>query len=105
MKESRIPFKKMIFVCTNTRVGGEAACANTERGENSGLKLLETLKEELKLKGLKGKIRVARSGCMDICGRGPNIMVFDEKGEYTLYSQVTHSDIPALIKKYFNPDN
>ena len=100
MNISPIPFKKMIFVCTNSREG-ESACANLERGVNSGLELIGPLREELKKRGLKGKIRVARSGCMDLCGKGPNLMVFDEKGDYTLYSKVSHLDIPNLIEKHF----
>lgn len=92
----------MIFVCTNVRIGGEASCANEERAENCGLKLLERLKEEVKARGLKGKIRVARSGCMDLCGKGPNLMVFDEKGNYTLYSQVSACDLHTLIEKHLS---
>lgn len=99
MKQARVPFKRMIFVCTHRREG-EAACSNDDRGENRGEMLVELLREELKKRGLKGKIRVAKSGCMDVCAAGPNIMVFDENGEAAWYSGVTREDIPALADRY-----
>ena len=101
--QEKVPYKKMIFVCTNRREN-EPACDNPERGEDSGLVLVGMLRDELKKRGLKGKIRVAKSGCMDLCGAGPNIMVFDDKGEYAYYSRVSKNDIPAIVEKYLTPE-
>ena len=101
MIQGKVPYKRMIFVCTNAREG-EQACANAERGEDSGLKLVELLRAEAKKRGLKGKVRVAKSGCMDVCGAGPNIMVFDENGNSVYYSRVSQSDIPALVEKHLS---
>ena len=100
MKENKIPYKKIIFVCTNLREG-ETACSNFERGKNAGEELVKLLREEVKKRGLKGKIRVARSGCMDLCARGPNLMFFDEKGNSEWYSEVNDGDIPALAERFF----
>lgn len=80
---------------------GETACSNPERGANAGDNLVGLLRAELKKRGLKGKIRVARSGCMDICARGPNLMVFDENGNAAWYSEVSERDIPQIVEKYF----
>ena len=91
----------MIFVCANVREG-EAACANPDRGEDSGLNLVEMLRAEVKNRGLKGKVRIAKSGCMDLCGAGPNIMVFDEKGNSVYYSRVSKNDVPALAEKHLS---
>jgi (2Fe-2S) ferredoxin len=99
MKQARVPFKRMVFVCTHQREG-EAACANAGHGENRGDLLVELLREELKKRGLKGKIRIAKSGCMDVCAAGPNLMIFDEKGDYTWLSGVTRENIPALADQY-----
>ena len=98
MKESKVPYKKIIFVCTHAREG-ESACSNPERGKNCGMELVEILREEVKIRGLKGKIRIAKSGCMDLCAQGPNIMIFDEKGAYTWANNVTQEDLPAFIEK------
>lgn len=101
MKQARVPYKKIIFVCTNLREG-ETACSNPERGQDAGNELVRRLRDELKKRGLKGKIRVARSGCMDLCAAGPNMMVFDEKGEYSWYSGVGCEDLPKIVEKYFS---
>lgn len=79
---------------------GETACSNAERGANAGIHLVELLREELKKRGLKGKIRIAKSGCMDLCAKGPNIMIFDAQGEYTCYSEVTTQDLAAIADQY-----
>ncbi len=102
MNEKRVPYKRMMFVCTNAR-DGESACGNADRGENCGGNLVEHLREEVKKRGLKGKIRVAKSGCMDLCAQGPVIMVFDEKGQYTTHTQVNLSDVPALTDTHIEP--
>lgn len=103
MKQAPVPYRSMIFVCTHAR-DGEAACANADRGEHGGQHLVEILREELKKRGLKGKIRVAKSACMDVCAAGPNIMIFDAKGEYRWCSRVKREDLPELIEKYFMPE-
>lgn len=103
MEISKVPYKNILFVCTHAREE-EAACANPDRGADGGQHLVELLREELNRRGLKGKIRVAKSGCMDLCARGPNIMVFDAKGEYAWYKEVSAADIPAIVEKYFAPE-
>lgn len=102
MIEREVPYKRMMFVCTNVR-NGEAACGNPERGDASGFKLVEKLREEVKARGLKGKIRVAKSGCMDLCAQGPNIMVFDENGSYVTLTKVTPEDVPAIVERFIAP--
>ncbi|MBI2119773.1 MAG: (2Fe-2S) ferredoxin domain-containing protein [Elusimicrobia bacterium] len=99
MKEAQIPFKKIIFVCTNVREG-EEACSNPERGSNCGMSLLETLREEVKKRGLKGKIRVAKSGCMDLCAAGPNIMVFNSNGSQKWVSRISQAELPHFIEEH-----
>lgn len=92
----------MVFVCANVREG-KAACGNAERGEACGFNLVEKLREEVKKRGLKGKIRVAKSGCMDLCKAGPNLMVFDVAGDYQLFSGINHDDLPTLVERFIDP--
>ena len=99
MIEKNVPFKRILFVCTNVREG-EAACGNADRGESCGFNLVEMLREEASRRGLKGKIRVAKSGCMDLCASGPNVMIFDENGGYTVLNKVSKDDIPQIVQKY-----
>ncbi len=98
MKQAAIPFKQMIFVCTHAREG-EEACNNPERGKNCGMELLEKLREEVKQRGLKTKIRVAKSGCMDVCAAGPNVMIFDENGKAEWLSLVNLEVLPKIVEK------
>ena len=46
---------------------------------------------------LKGKLRVARSGCMDVCAFGPNMMIWPEG---LWYMKVTKEDIPQIVQTY-----
>ena len=84
----------MVFVCTNVREG-KVACGNPGRG---GEEVCRALKDAVKAAGLKEKIRVARSGCLDRCGEGPNVFVYPE-GRW--YRGVGPEDVPALARELF----
>ena len=90
MLKRPIPYQATVFVCTNTR-DGKVACANPGRG---GAELCAALKEEVKTRGLKSKIRVARSGCLDRCAEGPNIFIYPA-GEW--YCGARPEDLPEIL--------
>ena len=92
MEARPVPYRKTVFVCVNQRAEGRVACANPGRG---GLELCEALKDEVKKAGLKGKVRVARSGCLDLCEKGPNLFVYPD-GQWL--SGAAASDLPALVE-------
>ena len=92
MKSEKVPFLKTVFVCTNTREGGRVACGNPGRG---GLELCEALKHGVKHQGLKGKVRVARTGCLDLCEKGPNVFLYPE-GQWL--SGLTPADADGILK-------
>lgn len=93
MKSEKSPYERMIFVCQNASHDGDVrpVCANA-----CSESLLKTLKEQVKKRGLKGKVRALKSGCQDLCEKGPNVIVYPE-GE--LYSAVSPQDVPALVEK------
>ena len=93
MKQNAVPYRKTVFVCTNVRTDGRVACANPGRG---GDLLCKKLKEMAKAAGLKGKVRVARSGCLDLCAQGPNLFVYPDG---TWHSGVREEDLPEILKK------
>ena len=76
------------------------ACGRPVADEHCGLELCESLKHAVKEKGLKGKVRVAKSGCLDLCEQGPNAFVYPE-GEWL--SHLTQADVPGIIDKFQNP--
>lgn len=93
MDKKPVPYKKTVFVCVNAREGGRVACGNPGRG---GVELCESLRRAVKEKGLKGKVRVAKSGCLDLCEKGPNAFIYPG-GEWL--SDVTAADVPAIVEK------
>ena len=73
MDQSPPPFDTMVFVCTHQRAPGErVACANPGR---EGQELLEGLRKVVQDQGLAGKVRICKSGCLDRCEEGPNVLV------------------------------
>ena len=93
MKSEKVPFQKTVFVCTNARDGGRVACGNPGRG---GLELCEALKHGVKKLGLKGKVRVARTGCLDLCEKGPNVFLYPD-GAWL--SELKPEDAEGILKK------
>ena len=89
MERSAIPFRKMVFVCVNRRDNGEACCA--DRGSEA---VLQALKDRVKAMGLAGMIRVSKSGCHDVCARGPSVMVFPDD---IWYHGVTSDDVERIV--------
>lgn len=83
----------MLFVCVNVRADGRVACANPGRG---GDRICKALKEEVKKSGLKGKVRVARSGCLDLCAKGPNMFLYPDN---IWLSGVKEEDVPAIWRR------
>ncbi len=72
--ESTSPYLCHVFVCTNDRSGERPSCAD----QNSGL-VRSQLKEEIAKRGLKQQVRVSQCGCMGLCGKGSNVMIYPQK--------------------------
>ncbi len=67
-------FEKHVFICTNERTeGGRPSC-----GQDCGMNLVSLFKKELKDRGLKGKMRAQRAGCLDSCEHGPSMVVYPD---------------------------
>ena len=93
MNRAKVPFQKTVFVCVNARPdGARVSCGNPGRG---GLELCEALKHGVKELGLKGRVRVAKTGCLDLCEEGPNVFLYPD-GEWL--SGLQPSDAEALLK-------
>jgi (2Fe-2S) ferredoxin len=90
MDRRDVPYRKTIFVCTNQRAEGERICCAA--GGSDAIR--DALKALVKENGLKNKIRVCKSGCMDVCERGPNVMVFPDQA---WLSGVSLEDVPEIF--------
>jgi len=85
-------FEKHIFICTNQKAEGKSCC-----GETRGLELVEKFREVIAEKGLKGKVRAQRSGCLDACGNGPTLVIYPEG---TYYGHVTPADVNRIVSEH-----
>jgi (2Fe-2S) ferredoxin len=84
----RPPFKKYLFVCENSRPEGDCC---SEAGAN----VREKLKSAVKAAGLASKLRVSRTGCLDSCMQGPNVLLMPDN---VWFRRVGENDIPAILK-------
>jgi (2Fe-2S) ferredoxin len=97
MDTSPLPFESMVFVCTNQRAPGErVACANPGR---AGQTVLDELKKGVLDRGLKGRVRVCKSGCQDRCEEGPNVVIVQKDGVPEWRRNVGPGDAPAILER------
>lgn len=92
MQENKLPFRQVVFVCTNQRDEGDRVCC----AARDSATLHAALKDAVKARGLKGRVRVCKAGCMDRCEQGPNVMLFP--GDVWL-SGVGLEDVPAIVDR------
>ena len=85
-------YQKHIFVCTNQRDSSRASC-----GEQRGMDLVGTFKEEMGKLGLNKTMRVQRAGCFDICEQGPSVVVYPEG---IFYGHVKQEDVHEIVKSH-----
>lgn len=91
MQVQESPYQCHLFVCTKNRDGIRKSCND---GDNSELKAV--LKEEIKKRGWKSRVRVSETGCLGLCDEGPNVMIHPQK---IWYSEVTLADVPSILKQ------
>jgi (2Fe-2S) ferredoxin len=91
MKTGTTPYLCHIFVCSNVR---ENNPENPGCGAKGGATLKDLLKKAANARGWKGKVRVSTSGCMGLCGEGPNILLHPQGIHF---SAVTEADIETVL--------
>ena len=90
MESDRVPYQKIIFVCINKREPHEVCCSHRESET-----IAAALKARVKELGLSRAVRVSKSGCQDLCAKGPNVMVFPD---YLWYHGVTLADVERIVQ-------
>jgi (2Fe-2S) ferredoxin len=91
VNEGKTPYLCHIFVCVNDRHGLRQACAD---GGSPVIK--DYLKEQVEKRGWKGKVRVSNCGCMGLCAKGPNVMLYPQG---LWFGAVTLQDADAILAK------
>ena len=87
-------FEKHIFVCINQRAEGHPrGCCNPDgRGELQAL-----FKQKLAERGLKHRVRANKSGCLDQCEHGPNVVIYPDA---VWYGRVRLADVEEIIESH-----
>ena len=87
-------FQRHIFVCTNQREPGSARGCCDQAGQ---AELQKAFKRKLAELGLKGKVRANKSGCLDQCEHGPNVVVYPEA---VWYGGVHLEDVEEIVQSH-----
>ena len=90
MELDESPYTCHLFVCTKSRGGLRRSC-----GDHGSSDIKAALKDEVKNRGWKSRVRVSDSGCLGLCDEGPNVMIYLQK---IWYSEVSLDDVPAIIE-------
>ena len=88
-KQNESPYVSHVFVCTNDRGGERRSCA-----DNNSQLIKSKLKDAVNESGWKGKIRISTSGCMGLCAKGPNVMIYPQK---VWFSEVFPDDLDEIV--------
>lgn len=83
------PWDVHVFVCTNDRGGQRKSCA-----DNNSQTVKAQLKAAVNEKGWQGKVRISTSGCMGLCAKGSNVMVYPQK---IWFSEVLPDAVDELV--------
>lgn len=91
-------FEKHIFVCTNQRPEGhEKGCCDPSGGGG----LHQLFKAAVAKRGLKGRVRANKAGCLDQCEHGPTVVVYPEG---VWYGGVVPSDVDEIVDSHIVGD-
>ncbi len=82
-------FQKYLFVCENAREQGSCCMPQGE-------KLREALKKIVNESGLSSTVRVSRSGCLDLCEQGPNVLLMPDNRWFSL---VGEGDLGEIMRE------
>lgn len=87
-------FQRHVFVCTNERAPDHPRGSCKLKGS---VEVRDTLKAQLKAKGLAKLVRANNAGCLDQCEMGITLVVYPEQ---VWYGHVTVDDIPEIIERH-----
>ncbi|NQU63918.1 MAG: methyltransferase domain-containing protein [SAR324 cluster bacterium] len=84
------PFSHHIYVCTQNKPDGIPCCA-----KDGAEAIVEELKKELSANDLNEAVQVTTCGCLGLCEKGPNMIIYPEG---TWYSHMIADNIPRIVK-------
>ena len=69
-------------------------CGGTGCASSGSKKVMESLKQELELKGLESEVKIVETGCHGFCEMGPIMIIYPEG---TFYCRVQPEDVPEIV--------
>jgi len=88
--EKEKAFECHVLVCVNRRDNGKKSCGN-----DNGLEIRAELKKAVKKRYPDKKIRVSQTGCLGLCAKGPNILIYPQDIHL---ANVKSTDIESVLK-------
>lgn len=85
-------YEKHVFICTNDKDAPKKCC-----GSGHGMALVDAFKAALTEKGLQTSIRAQKTGCLDVCGKGPGMVVYPEG---VFYGNVQLEDVTEIVENH-----
>lgn len=89
-------YEKHVFICTNDKDAPKKCC-----GSAHGMDLVNAFKEQWEAAGFTKKVRIQRAGCLDVCGKGPAMVVYPEG---VFYGNVQKEDVAEIVEKHLLND-
>ncbi len=90
-KEKQPPYICHIFICTHDRGGRKEACADHESPA-----MRQIVKQEIKERGWKGRVRVSPCGCVGMCEDGPVVLLYPQK---ICFTEVSLDDMHQILSR------
>lgn len=81
------------FICTNRREEGNPKGCCASKGSEA---IAQAIKIEAHKRGLKGKVRVNKAGCIDACETGVSAVVYPSG---TYYQGITPADVEEIVER------
>lgn len=92
-------YQELFFVCTHQRSEDNPKGCCGGRGAEE---VVDAMKGWVHAQGLKEKVRVVNSGCLNCCDRGVTVVGFsaEEDTPQTWYTGVTPNEVESLLHSH-----
>ncbi len=86
-------FERHLFICVNERAAGNPRGCCSSKGS---AEIAQALKLAAYERGLKGKVRVNKAGCLDACEEGVSAVLYPEG---LWYRGITLDDVDEIVER------